>query len=230
MEELRKQIIALLVAYCKDVEAAKFVSFEKLVDGLLQNVESSQTEDSSSDKVGGENFKLTMRSLGREANPESVAGYWDICAVRGDEQIVIPFPTKVSKVLYTFFMLHPGQEFTFSKMEKCHEEFKRIALALYTDPRMPHTRVTLQWAEDVARRLSSRYGLADNIGNNKHRSEAFAKAKTAVIKALGTEAGSYVIHGNSREAKRVLRLTAELVEIPEAFRDEVFDRRGGFAA
>ena len=165
------------------------------------------------------------------ANHNCVAGYWEVCAVRGDEMIVIPFNNRYSKVLYTFFMLHPGQKITLAGLQKYHNEFKHIALALYTDSEKSHTKATLEWADKIATTLCSRYGSSEKVGTrtNKERSTAFSRAKKSVLSALGEAAGNYVIQGTTGEEKRVLRLSDNLVRVPEAFRDAVISWQGGFA-
>ena len=165
------------------------------------------------------------------ANHNCVAGYWEVCAVRGDEMIVIPFNNRYSKVLYTFFMLHPGQKITLAGLQKYHNEFKHIALALYTDSEKSHTKATLEWADKIATTLCSRYGSSEKVGTktNKERSTAFSRAKKSVLSALGEAAGNYVIQGTTGDEKRVLRLPGNLVRVPEAFRDAVIGWQGGFA-
>ena len=182
-------------------------------------------------KVDKRPFTLSLMQRDEMANHNCVAGYWEVCAVRGDEMIVIPFNNRYSKVLYTFFMLHPGQKITLAGLQKYHYEFKRIALALYTDSEKSHTKATLEWADKIATTLCSRYGSSEKVGTrtNKERSTAFSRAKKSVLSALGDAAGNYVIQGTTGDEKRVLRLPGNLVRVPEAFRDSVIGWQGGFA-
>ena len=218
MEIIRESVIEGLAARFKDAEWANFVTFEQIVDVIFESLGSAKPV-----------YTLELKSLGKKGNPEKVSGYWDIYAVCGSKQVPIPFATKVSKVLFTFFMLHPGKEFSLAGLQKYHDEFKRIALALYTDSSVPHTQMTLTWAEDIAQRLSSRHGL-DDKGNNGERSVAFSKAKKAIQKVIGNAPGNYVIQVTKGSQKRVLPLSPQLISVPDSFRDEVIDWQGGFAA
>ena len=227
---IRKSIMERLAANFNGEEWAKSVIIEQIVDVVMNCLNAPVQDVVAAAQTARGPYSLSLMSLGKKANPESVAGYWEVVAVRGDEQVPIVFSTKVSKVLYVFFMLHAGEELSFWNMEKCHDELKRIALALYTDTEMSHTHKTLQWAEDVALRLSSRFELKEKKGSNKVRSEAFSKAKKAVQRALIEEAGDYVIQGTTGDKNRVLRLSKDLVKVPNAFREVVIDWKGGFAA
>lgn len=218
MEILRMSVIEGLSSKFKGAEWANFVTIEQIADVMLESLGLTKPV-----------YTLELKSLGKMGNPEKVSGYWDIYAVCGSKQVPIPFATKVSKVLFTFFMLHPGKEFSLAGLQKYHGEFKRIALALYTDSSVPHTLQTLQWAEDIAKRLSSRHGLNDE-GSNDERSVAFSKAKKAIQKVIGSAPGNYVIQVTKGSQKRMLPLSAQQICVPDAFRDEVIDWQGGFAA
>ena len=128
MEVIRESVIEGLAARFKDAEWANFVTFDQIVDVMFESLGLAKPV-----------YTLELKSLGRKGNPEKVSGFWEIYAVCGSKQVPIPFATKVSKVLFTFFMLHPGKEFSLAGLQKYHEEFKRIALALYTDSSVPHT-------------------------------------------------------------------------------------------
>ena len=218
MEVIRESVIEGLAARFKDAEWANFVTFDQIVDVMFESL-----------GLANPVYTLELKSLGRKGNPEKVSGFWEIYAVCGSKQVPVPFATKVSKVLFTFFMLHPGKEFSLAGLQKYHEEFKRIALALYTDSSVPHTLQTQLWAEDIAQRLSSRHGLGDE-GSNDERSVAFSKAKKAIQEVIGNAPGNYVIQVTKGSQKRVLPLSAQLICVPDAFRDEVIDWQGGFAA
>lgn len=218
MEIFRESVVERLTERFKDAEWANFLTIEQIVDVMFESLGQVKPV-----------YTLELKSLGKKSNPEKVSGFWEIYAVCGSNQVPIPFATKVSKVLFTFFMLHPGKEFSLAGLQKYHDEFKRIALALYTDSSVPHTQMTLAWAEDIAQRLSSRHGL-DDKGSNDERSVAFSKAKKAIQKVIGRVPGNYVIQVTKGSSKRVLPLSAQLINVPDAFRDEVIDWQGGFAA
>ena len=218
MEVIRESVIEGLAARFKDAEWANFVTFDQIVDVMFESLGLAKPV-----------YTLELKSLGRKGNPEKVSGFWEIYAVCGSKQVPVPFATKVSKVLFTFFMLHPEKEFSLAGLQKYHEEFKRIALALYTDSSVPHTLQTQLWAEDIAQRLSSRHGLGDE-GSNDERSVAFSKAKKAIQTVVGGTGGNYVIQVTKGSKKRVLSLSPQLISVPDSFRDEVIDWQGGFAA
>ena len=227
---IRNSFAELLAVQFRRLQLEGVVNLEEAVNDLMACIEVTEKDDKVEVRPAPRPFALVLEPRHEATFRDSVAGCWDVCAVRGGERRVVTFSTKVSKVLYVFFMLHPGEKFSFAQMQHCHEEFRRIALALYTDPRMPsHTRKTLEWADDVARRLSSLYAVGQDHGNNEHRSVAFSKAKRAVYDALGIEAGDYVIQGRTADEKRVLRLAPGQVCVPASFREEVIDWQGGFA-
>ena len=231
METLKKSFIEKFIERFGREAWFKYVPIEEIVDAMVDGIDIEKLMELVTAKVDKRPFTLSLMQRDEMANHNCVAGYWEVCAVRGDEQIVIPFNNRYSKVLYTFFMLHPGQKITLAGLQKYHEEFKRIALALYTDSEKSHTKATLEWADKIATTLCSRYGSSEKVGTrtNKERSTAFSRAKKSVLSALGEAAGNYVIQGTSGEEKRVLRLSGNLVRVPEAFRDAVISWQGGFA-
>lgn len=231
MEELKKYFIETLSTSFKDEPWIEFVPLELIADAMVKGIDIEKLKELVAAKVDKRPFTLSLLRRDEMANHNCVAGYWEICAVRGDEQIVIPFIDRYSKVLYTFFMLHPCKGFSLAGLQKYHDEFKRIALALFTNPDVTHTKATLQSAEKIATVLSSRFGASGKVGTNtnKERSTAFSRAKKSVLSALGVAAGNYVIQGTSGDEKRVLRLSGNLVRVPEEFRDAVIGWQGGFA-
>ena len=231
MEALKKLFIETLSASFKGEAWTEYVPLDLIADAMVNGIDIEKLKEAVAAKVDKRPFTLSLMQRDEMANHNCVAGYWEVCAVRGDKMIVIPFNNRYSKVLYTFFMLHPGQEITLAGLQKYHEEFKRIALALYTDSEQSHTKATLDWANKIATTLCSRYGSSEKVGTktNKERSTAFSRAKKSVLSALGEAAGNYVIQGTSGEEKRVLRLPGNLVRVPESFRDAVIGWQGGFA-
>ena len=231
METLKKSFIEKFIERFGREAWFKYVPIEEIVDAMVDGIDIEKLMELVAAKVDKRPFTLSLMQRDEMANHNCVAGYWEVCAVRGDEMIVIPFNNRYSKVLYTFFMLHPGQKITLAGLQKYHDEFKRIALALYTDSEKSHTKATLEWADKIATTLCSRYGSSEKVGTrtNKERSTAFSRAKKSVLSALGEAAGNYVIQGTSGEEKRVLRLSGNLVRVPEAFRDAVISWQGGFA-
>lgn len=231
MEALKKLFIETLSARFNDAEWIKYVPLDLIADAMVNGIDIEKLKELLAAKVDKRPFTLSLMRRDEMANHNCVAGYWEVCAVRGDKMIVIPFNNRYSKVLYTFFMLHPGQKITLAGLQKYHDEFKRIALALYTDSEKSHTKATLDWANKIATTLCSRYGSSEKVGTktNKERSTAFSRAKKSVLSALGEAAGNYVIQGTTGEEKRVLRLSGNLVRVPEAFRDAVISWQGGFA-
>lgn len=231
METLKKSFIEKFIERFGREAWFKYVPIEEIVDAMVDGIDIEKLMEVVTAKVDKRPFTLSLVQRDEMANHNCVAGYWEVCAVRGDEMIVIPFNNRYSKVLYTFFMLHPGQKITLAGLQKYHDEFKRIALALYTDSEKSHTKATLEWADKIATTLCSRYGSSEKVGTrtNKERSTAFSRAKKAVLSALGEASGNYVIQGTSGEEKRVLRLSGNLVRVPEAFRDAVISWQGGFA-
>ena len=231
METLKKSFIEKFIERFGREAWFKYVPIEEIVDAMVDGIDIEKLMEVVTAKVDKRPFTLSLMQRDEMANHNCVAGYWEVCAVRGDEMIVIPFNNRYSKVLYTFFMLHPGQKITLAGLQKYHNEFKRIALALYTDSEKSHTKATLEWADKIATTLCSRYGSSEKVGTrtNKERSTAFSRAKKSVLSALGEAAGNYVIQGTSGEEKRVLRLSGNLVRVPEAFRDAVISWQGGFA-
>ena len=231
METLKKSFIEKFIERFGREAWFKYVPIEEIVDAMVDGIDIEKLMEVVTAKVDKRPFTLSLVQRDEMANHNCVAGYWEVCAVRGDEMIVIPFNNRYSKVLYTFFMLHPGQKITLAGLQKYHDEFKRIALALYTDSEKSHTKATLEWADKIATTLCSRYGSSEKVGTrtNKERSTAFSRAKKSVLSALGEAAGNYVIQGTTGEEKRVLRLSDNLVRVPEAFRDAVISWQGGFA-
>lgn len=231
MEALKKLFIETLSAHFKGEAWTEYVPLDLIADAMVNGIDIEKLKEAVAAKVDKRPFTLSLMQRDEMANHNCVAGYWEICAVRGDEVTVIPFIDRYSKVLYTFFMLHPDKGFSLAGLQKYHEEFKRIALALYTSPNVTHTKVTLQLAEKIATVLSSRFGSSEKVGTktNKERSTAFSRAKKSVLSALGDAAGNYVIQGTTGDEKRVLRLPGNLVRVPEAFRDAVIGWQGGFA-
>jgi len=228
---LREAVIKGLAEMCSGQKWTEYVTVEQVVDAIIGCPDHSKLEELVMAKRPAERpYALSMKSLGKKGNPNTVAGYWEICAVRDAEQFEIQFSTKASKVLYTFFLLHAGEEFTLAGLQKYHGEFVKIALALYAVPGMEHTRKTKQWAEEIATRLTSRTGLSGKDNSNQQRSEEFARAKKAMIKAFGEKAGIYVIQGSTGDPTRVLRLPQELAKVPYSFRDEVIGWQGGLVA
>ena len=231
METLKKSFIEKFIERFGREAWFKYVPIEEIVDAMVDGIDIEKLMEVVTAKVDKRPFTLSLMQRDEMANHNCVAGYWEVCAVRGDEMIVIPFNNRYSKVLYTFFMLHPGQKITLAGLQKYHNEFKRIALALYTDSEKSHTKATLDWADKIATTLCSRYGSSEKVGTrtNKERSTAFSRAKKSVLSALGDAAGNYVIQGTTGDEKRVLRLPGNLVRVPEAFRDAVIGWQGGFA-
>ena len=231
METLKKSFIEKFIERFGREAWFKYVPIEEIVDAMVDGIDIEKLMEVVTAKVDKRPFTLSLVQRDEMANHNCVAGYWEVCAVRGDEMIVIPFNNRYSKVLYTFFMLHPGQKITLAGLQKYHDEFKRIALALYTDSEKSHTKATLDWANKIATTLCSRYGSSEKVGTktNKERSTAFSRAKKSVLSALGDAAGNYVIQGTTGDEKRVLRLPGNLVRVPEAFRDAVIGWQGGFA-
>ena len=231
METLKKSFIEKFIERFGREAWFKYVPIEEIVDAMVDGIDIEKLMEVVTAKVDKRPFTLSLMQRDEMANHNCVAGYWEVCAVRGDEMIVIPFNNRYSKVLYTFFMLHPGQKITLAGLQKYHDEFKHIALALYTDSEKSHTKATLEWADKIATTLCSRYGSSEKVGTrtNKERSTAFSRAKKSVLSALGEAAGNYVIQGTTGEEKRVLRLSGNLVRVPEAFRDAVISWQGGFA-
>ena len=231
METLKKSFIEKFIERFGREAWFKYVPIEEIVDAMVDGIDIEKLMELVTAKVDKRPFTLSLMQRDEMANHNCVAGYWEVCAVRGDEMIVIPFNNRYSKVLYTFFMLHPGQKITLAGLQKYHNEFKYIALALYTDSEKSHTKATLEWADKIATTLCSRYGSSEKVGTrtNKERSTAFSRAKKSVLSALGEAAGNYVIQGTTGEEKRVLRLSDNLVRVPEAFRDAVISWQGGFA-
>lgn len=231
MEALKKLFFETLSANFKDEAWTEFVPLDLIADAMVNGIDIEKLKELVATKADKRPFTLSLMQRDEMANHNCVAGYWEVCAVRGDEMIVIPFNNRYSKVLYTFFMLHPGQKITLAGLQKYHNEFKHIALALYTDSEQSHTKATLEWADKIATTLSSRFGASEKVGTrtNKERSTAFSRAKKSVLSALGDAAGNYVIQGTTGDEKRVLRLPGNLVRVPEAFRDAVIGWQGGFA-
>ncbi len=228
---IREEVIKALTTKCSGQEWTKYVTIEQIVDAILGGLDLLMLEKLMEVKKQVKRpYSLSMMPVKDKRLHGKVAGYWEICVVRGDEQQVISFSTKPSKVLYTFFMLHPEEKFTLAGLQRYHAEMKQIALALYADPMMQHTSETLKEADDIAKQLCSRYGLTEDSHSNEQRSQAFSKAKQAVKAALQKDAEKFVIRGNSRDKNRVLMLPKEQVKVPEAFRDEVIGWQGGFAA
>ena len=232
MEALKKLFFETLSANFKDEAWTEFVPLDLIADAMVNGIDIEKLKELVATKADKRPFTLSLMQRDEMANHNCVAGYWEVCAVRGDEMIVIPFNNRYSKVLYTFFMLHPGQKISLAGLQKYHNEFKRIALALYTDSNVTHTDATLQFAEKIATVLSSRFGSSKKVGTrtNKERSTAFSRAKNSVLFALGEAAGSYIIQGKSSNEKRVLRLDPQLVRVPEAFRESIIGRLGGSVA
>lgn len=221
-EELAKEF--------KNCNIPEVINIENVARGVVDKVDlSDYRQEEAPVKAPKRPYTLSMMRVTDKREQSQVAGLWQICVVCGDDQQSIPFKTKASKVLYTFFMLHAGEGFWLSDLRKYHDEVKRIALALYYGPG-EHTQPTCKWAEDIATRLCSRYGVSDSNTNNKQRSEALSKISQAVYEALGEEAGEFVIQGKSREEKRVLRLSPDRVKVPREFLEETTDWQGGFAA
>lgn len=231
MEALKKLFVETLSASFDGEAWTEFVPLDLIADAMVNGIDIEKLKELLAAKADKRPFTLSLMRRDEMANHNCVAGYWEVCAVRGDEMIVIPFNNRYSKVLYTFFMLHPGQKITLAGLQKYHNEFKHIALALYTSPDVTHTEATLKFAEKIATVLSSRFGASEKVGTrtNKERSTAFSRAKKSVLSALGEAAGNYVIQGTTGEEKRVLRLSGNLVRVPEAFRDAVIGWQGGFA-
>ena len=231
MEALKKLFFETLSASFNGEAWTEYVPLDLIADAMVNGIDIEKLKEAVAAKADKRPFTLSLMRRDEMANHNCVAGYWEICAVRGDEQIVIPFNNRYSKVLYAFFMLHPGQKITLAGLQKYHGEFKRIALALYTDSEQSHTKATLDWANKIATTLCSRYGSSEKVGTktNKERSTAFSRAKKSVLSALGEAAGNYVIQGTTGDEKRVLRLPGNLVRVPEAFRDAVIGWQGGFA-
>ena len=231
MEALKKLFIETLSARFNDAEWIKYVPLDLIADAMVNGIDIEKLKEALAKKADKRPFTLSLLQRDEMANHNCVAGYWEICAVRGDEQVIIPFIDRYSKVLYTFFMLHPEHAFSLAGLQKYHDEFKRIALALFTDSEKSHTKATLEWADKIATTLCSRYGSSEKVGTrtNKERSTAFSRAKKSVLSALGEAAGNYVIQGTTGDEKRVLRLPGNLVRVPEAFRDAVISWQGGFA-
>ena len=231
MDALKKLFIETLLERFDGEAWIKFVPLDLIADAIVNGIDIEKLKEAVAAKVNKRPFTLSLMRREEMANHNCVAGYWEVCAVRGDEQIVIPFNNRYSKVLYTFFMLHPGQKISLAGLQKYHGEFKRIALALFTDLEKSHTKATLEWADKIATTLCSRFGASEKVGTrtNKERSTAFSRAKKSVLSALGDAAGDYVIQGTTGNEKRVLRLSGNLVRVPEAFRDAVIGWKGGFA-
>ncbi len=233
---IRELVLKALRTQCTGQPWTKVVTIEQIVDAIMGGLDLTvleafvEAKKQMKQKPVVRPYTLSMMRVVDKRQYEKVAGCWEICAVRGDEQHVIKFSTKPSKVLYTFFMLHVGEEISLAGLQKYHGEMKKIALALYADPELEHTAKTLREADDIATKLCSRYGLTNDKGSNEQRSQAFSKAKKAVEDSLFDNVQDYVIQGNSRDKNRVLRLPAMLVKVPEAFRDEVIGWQGGFAA
>lgn len=230
MEALKQLILETLATRFEGEEWTKFVTLEQIADAMVNGIDIMKLRDILAKKADRRPFTLSMIRREKMVNHNSVAGYWEICAVRGDEQIVIPFTNRYSKVLYTFFMLHPGQEFTLAGLQKYHGEFRRIALALFYDSEKTHTKATLLDAEKIATTMCSRFGLSEKEGSNNERSVALSRAKRSVLDTLGEAAGDYVIQRTSDKEKRVLRLAPNLVRVPEAFREIVEGWQGGLVA
>ena len=231
MEELKELFIEPLLKRFYGEAWTKYVSLDEIAGAMADGIDVLKLKELLAKKTNKQPFTLSLMRREETANHNCVGGYWEVCAVRDDEQIVISFNNRYSKVLYTFFMLHPGQKISLAGLQKYHGEFKRIALALYTDSEQSHTKATLEWADKIATTLCSRFGASEKIGTrtNKERSTAFSRAKKSVLYALGDAAGNYVIQGTSGDEKRVLRLSGNLVRVPEAFRDAVISWQGGFA-
>jgi len=233
-EMIRELVLKALRTQCSGQPWTKYVTIEQIVDAMMGGLDltvlEAFVEAKKQMKQKRRPYTLSMMRVEDKRQYEKVAGCWEIYAVRDDEQHVITFSTKPSKVLYTFFMLHVGEKISLAGLQKYHDEMKKIALALYADPELEHTAKTLREADDIATKLCSRFGLTSDKGSNEQRSQAFSKAKKAVSDALFEMAQDYVIQGNSRDKDRVLRLPAGLVKVPEAFRDEVIGWQGGFAA
>lgn len=231
MEALKKLFFETLSAHFKGEAWTEYVPLDLIADAMVNGIDIEKLKEAVATKADKRPFTLSLMQRDEMANHNCVAGYWEVCAVRGDEMIVIPFNNRYSKVLYTFFMLHPGQKITLAGLQKYHNEFKHIALALYTDSEQSHTKATLEWADKIATTLCSRFGSSEKVGSrtNKERSTAFSRAKKSVLSALGDAAGNYVIQGTTGDEKRVLRLPGNLVRVPEGFRDAVIGWQGGFA-
>ena len=231
MEALKKSFIEKFLELFGREAWFKYVPLEEIADAMVDGIDVSKLRELLAKKVDKRPFTLSLMRREETANHNCVGGYWEVCAVRDDEQIVISFNNRYSKVLYTFFMLHPGQKISLAGLQKYHGEFKRIALALFTDLEKSHTKATLEWADKIATTLCSRFGASEKVGarTNKERSTAFSRAKKSVLSALGDAAGNYVIQGTTGDEKRVLRLPDHLVRVPEAFRDAVIGWQGGFA-
>jgi len=181
-------------------------------------------------KSAQRDFTLSLMQVKDKSLHNKVAGYWEVYAVGGGVPVPITFSSRLFKLLYVFFMLHVGEKFLLSDLERYSHEVMQIALALYAGP-YEHTKQTLQDAKTLVDKLCKRHGKSETNRNNDDRSVAFSKTREAVRKALGEEAGPYVIEGTKRDSVRVLRVSPDRVRIPQAFRDEVeTDWRGGLAA
>ncbi len=232
MEELKKLVAETLSTRFDGEPWTKYVSPALIAEAIVNGIDIEKLREIVAPKADTRPFTLSLLRREEMANHNCVAGYWEVCAVRDDELTVIPFNNRYSKVLYTFFMLHVGQVIKLGSLHKYHDEFKRIALALYTNPNVTHTNATLQSAEKIAAVLSSHYSVSTEAGTrtNKERSTALSRAKRSVLNVLGEAAGNYIIQGTSGDEKRVLRLDPKLVDVPDAFRESVIGRLGDSVA
>lgn len=221
---VKEELIKILTEQCMGQEWTKLVSIEKIAEDITNGLATEGVKillDVS--KQMDRHYTLSLLPVNDQSLHNKVAGYWEVCLVSEDDQIPIKFSTKVSKVLYVFFMLHPGVKYSLAGLGQpsCRKQMVNIALALYANSDMEHTKVTVKEAEDIANQLCSRFGTTGDSNSNSQRSQAFSKAKKAVEMYLGEIAFKYVIKGNSRDKYRVLDILAEDVRIPRAFLTEV---------
>ena len=122
MEALKKLFFETLSASFNGEAWTEYVPLDLIADAMVNGIDIEKLKEAVAAKADKRPFTLSLMRRDEMANHNCVAGYWEICAVRGDEQIVIPFNNRYSKVLCTLhrFGAVPHQSYARVGRQDCH--------------------------------------------------------------------------------------------------------------